>query len=132
MTGKIIFTPVHKALDSLRRSLEQPLDEFTRDSVIQRFEYSYELLWKILKRYLEEDHNIAESNIRSLWKHAFKFGYIDDADIWLAFHQARNLTSHTYNEATAEDVYNHAKLFLPNAETLLSKVEATYHDARQS
>ena len=47
------LSPMSGALRSLKKSLDQPKDEFVRDSVIQRFEYSFEICWKTLKRYFE-------------------------------------------------------------------------------
>jgi len=51
----IILTTFEKALLSLEKALEQPKNEFIRDSVIQRFEYTYELAWKMLRRFLVAD-----------------------------------------------------------------------------
>ena len=58
MVNKQSLSPLKKALESLKKSILQPINEFTRDSVIQRFEYCFELSWKNMKRYLESDLNL--------------------------------------------------------------------------
>ena len=120
---QLIFTPTKKALDSLERAIAQPKNEFTRDAVIQRFEYSFELTWKLLKRYLSQTGEIAEFNIKNLFREASKRGLIDSPEPWFDFLKARNLTSHTYNESTAEETYQAALLFAQNAKKLIDTIE---------
>ncbi|MBI4128210.1 MAG: nucleotidyltransferase substrate binding protein [Parcubacteria group bacterium] len=66
------LAPLKKAVASLEKALAQTKDEFSRDSVIQRFEYTYELCWKSLKRYLFLNAQIEESNIKNLFREAAK------------------------------------------------------------
>ncbi|MBP6219346.1 MAG: nucleotidyltransferase substrate binding protein [Oligoflexales bacterium] len=121
----MVFTsPLKKALAALKRSLDQPKNEFTRNSTIQCFEFSYELAWKSLKRYLSENHGVDESNIKNIYRLAAKNGLIDPVENWFEYHKSRNLTSHTYNEETAEIVYIQAAAFYPDAIKLLAKLEA--------
>lgn len=115
--------PLKKALASLKRSLDQPKNEFIRNSTVQCFEFSYELCWKTLKRYLSENQGIDESNIKNLIRIAAKEGLLESVDTWFEYHKAKNLTSHTYNEETSEIVYAHARNFYPDALKLLAKLE---------
>lgn len=98
----------NQALSRLLAALNQPEDEFTRDAAIQRFEFTYELAWKTLKLYLESK-DIDVRNARDTLKAAFEQGLIQDGDGWSQLHQQRNLTSHTYDEKLAEDVYQFLK-----------------------
>jgi nucleotidyltransferase substrate binding protein (TIGR01987 family) len=123
---KINFAPLEKALASLKKALEQPKDEFTRDATIQRFEYSFELSWKILRRYFSYEQNLDESNIKNLFREAGRASLIANVENWFEYHKARNLTSHTYNENTANEAYNAAKKFLPDAEHLLLNLKKTH------
>ncbi len=121
----MIYTaPFKKALAALKRSLDQPKNEFTRNSTIQCFEFSYELAWKTLKRYLSEELNIESEVVKQLFRIAANKGLIKDPQPWFDFQKSRNLTSHTYNENTADLVYETAKLFYPEALSLLTKIEA--------
>lgn len=68
------------------------------DGVIQRFEFTYELAWKVLKDYLEFVGIPETRSSRDTFKEGFKAGIIKDGDAWLDMLQDRNLTAHTYNE----------------------------------
>lgn len=121
--SKIILTPLQKALDSLVLALEQPEDEFIRDACIQRFEYTDELCWKLLKRYLSEEADIQEYNIKSLYHEGARQNLIQELDNWFEYHKARNLTSHTDSEETAEETYQLVKRFAIDAKNLLTNLE---------
>lgn len=93
-----------KALGQLERAARQPKDEFLRDSVIQRFEFTYELAWKMLKLRLEAELVEARTPKETL-QEALKAGFIDDGSGWSSLQRMRNLTSHTYDEVLADTVY---------------------------
>ena len=94
------------ALSRLDRALAQPVNEFVRDSSIQRFEFTFELFWKSLKAYAEESGLEAFSPRDSI-RLAFQLGVIQESPEWFRMLEDRNLTSHTYNEATADSIYSH-------------------------
>ena len=94
------------ALARLDHALAQPANEFVRDSAIQRFEFTFELFWKSLKAYAEESGVEAFSPRDSL-RAAFQSGVIQESPEWFCMLEDRNLTSHTYNEATADTIYSH-------------------------
>ncbi len=98
----------YKALARLQDALNQPTTEYTKDAAIQRFEFTYELAWKTLKLCLEAK-DIDVRNAKDTLKAAFEQGFIQEADGWSLLHQKRNLTSHTYDEALAEEVYSFLK-----------------------
>lgn len=101
------------ALERLDDVLRQPFDEYIRDSAIQRFEFTFELFWKTLKTRCGLDGIAAHSPRESL-RGAFSLGLIDDDGRALTMLADRNRTSHTYNVATAQDIYSrlgdHARL----------------------
>lgn len=112
-----------KALFSLEKALKKPKDEFVRDAVIQRFEYTYELAWKMLKRYLvmtEGAETINPLAKKDLFRLAAEKSLIEEVNHWFQYYHARNETSHTYNESRAEEVYEAAEGFLKDAKTLLA------------
>ncbi len=122
MTG-IILTSLEKALHSLHRALQQEKNEFIRDAVVQRFEYTFELCWKMLRRQLIEElgsESVNGLSRKDLFRISAEQGLISDPVHWFAFHKARNETSHTYNEEVAEEVYRVAETFLPEADALYS------------
>lgn len=122
----LLLVPLRKVLASLDAALAQPKNEFIRDSVIQRFEYTYVLTWKLLKRHLEDDEgveNIDHLTRKELFRVAFEKGLIGDVEAWFAYHGARNATSHTYNEDIAEELYAAACAFAPDARRLFAQIE---------
>jgi nucleotidyltransferase substrate binding protein (TIGR01987 family) len=126
MADGLILAPFAKALASLDDALAQPKNEYLRDSVIQRFEYTYELAWKSLRRYLMsagDAQDIDAMARKDLFREAGRIGLIEDVEAWFAFHRMRNLTSHTYNAEVAEEVYLAARDFAPAARRLLEELE---------
>lgn len=99
-------------LNSFQKSIER-LDEIlkdektlkTRDAAIQRFEFTSELSWKCIQKFLREQGIICRSPKECL-REAFKFGLVEDDERWISILQDRNLTTHTYDEKVAEDVYD--------------------------
>lgn len=100
----------HKALRRLEIALSKTLDEddLYLDATIQRFEFTFELAWKLMKAVLEYE-GIETTSPRSSIREAWKQHLIGDAEKWLDMQVKRNLSSHTYNEETAQDIYRHIK-----------------------
>lgn len=94
-----------KALGQLEKAALKPKDEYLRDSVIQRFEFTHELAWKMLKLRLEQE-DIFVRTPRETLQEALQAGLIEDGNAWSDLQRMRNLTSHTYNEALADEVYD--------------------------
>ena len=115
----IDFTSIDKALTNLKDALSQEMDEYRRDGVIQRFEYTFELSWKFMQRILKEEGVIASSPMQ-IFREAFKAELISDFDLWAKLLKQRNLTVHTYNEKTANEVFESAKIFPKEVETLIT------------
>ncbi|GAA6755455.1 HI0074 family nucleotidyltransferase substrate-binding subunit [Thermus thalpophilus] len=94
-----------RAVSRLESALAQPKDEFIRDSAIQRFEFTFELAWKVLKTHLEIQGLEAHSP-RAAIRGAFQVGLLPEDPGWLEMLELRNLTSYTYDEALAEKIYS--------------------------
>ncbi|MFZ3170767.1 MAG: nucleotidyltransferase substrate binding protein [Carboxydocellales bacterium] len=99
-----------KAVQRLEDSLKRDeTDEIVLDAVIQRFEFSYELSWKIIKTYLSY-HGIAEvRSPREAFKEAFASEIIKEGELWIDMLEDRNLTSHIYNEVEARKIFEKIK-----------------------
>lgn len=100
----------HKALNRLEIALTKTLDEddLYLDATIQRFEFTFELAWKLMKAVLDYE-GIEATSPRSSIREAWKQHLIGDAEKWLDMQVKRNLSFHTYNEETAQDIYRHIK-----------------------
>jgi len=114
--------PLEKAVDSLRDALAQPKNPYTRDATIQRFEYTFELAWKTLRRYLAIETAVDAFNLKEVFRVAGRQGLVADVEAWFDYLKGRNLTSHTYNEKTAEETYRLASAFLPDVQALLDEL----------
>jgi len=130
------LSSMEKAVKALETAIEiydrnpSPADDpekvVLRDGVIQRFEFTYELSWKMLKRYLEEyglERPDRLSN-RDLFRVGYEQELINDPEKWFLYLRMRNLTSHVYDEAKAVEVFQAAKRFLPDVKQFLERLKA--------
>lgn len=92
------------ALGRLDDALVQPKTEWTRDSAIQRFEFTFELAWKAVAT-AARAHGVEARSPREAFKQAFALGWVTGEDVWLRMLDDRNRTTHTYNEAIAEEIF---------------------------
>ena len=89
-----------------------------RDACIQRFEYGIELSWKVSMKVLGSNISAAKPGIREMARNQL----IEDPQIWFDFIEARNESSHSYDEEVAKKVYEVAKKLPAEAHKLLSKL----------
>lgn len=81
------------------------LDDILKEGLIQRFEYTHELAWNVMKDFLEQAGNSNIYGSRDATRAAFAVGLIPEGEVWMDMIKSRNQTSHTYNEATADAIY---------------------------
>jgi nucleotidyltransferase substrate binding protein (TIGR01987 family) len=74
-----------------------------KDGLIQRYEFTLELAWKVMKDYEEYQGGVKVGGPRDVIRQAHQFELIDD-DYWITMMEDRNLTSHTYEESKAQEV----------------------------
>ncbi len=133
------LTSLKKAVRSLEMALDfacsqDKLAGFTenqkdviRAGVIQNFEFTYELCWKFMKRWLE--NNLGATYVdgiprKELFRIAAENQLITEVNCWMEYHEARNETAHTYDKNTAQEIFEAAKKFLSDAKELLKNLEA--------
>lgn len=107
-----------KALLRLKEAADllssRPLSNLEKQGIIQSFEYTHELAWNCIKDYLEFQGNTGIRGSRDAIREAFKVSLISNGEIWMQMIQTRNLTSHAYDEAMAEQVVMDIKeLYVP-------------------
>ena len=111
-----------KALDKLEEAIDFGSEpELNRDGTIQRFEFSFELSWKLLKivnNFLGTECFSPRDCIRL----AAQNGLIENPEDWLKYLNMRNLASHTYSESSALEVYNSIPGFEKTARELINSV----------
>jgi nucleotidyltransferase substrate binding protein (TIGR01987 family) len=118
------FSNYKKALEKLKESIsyikqdlnknkgkqkseqEIILSEIIKEGLIQRFEYTHELAWNVMKDYAEFQGNSNIGGSRDATREAFSLKLISKGDVWMDMIKSRNKTSHTYNEETANEIYH--------------------------
>lgn len=133
----IDFSPLNKAIQQLEKSLsyatsdlaknDAGLFEQLRNSVIQCFEFTYELSHKMLRRHLEQSAASPEEIDFSSFQHIVRTGnekglLRSDWPRWKAYRQARTDSSHAYDEGKAQAVYEIAPDFLEEARFLYAQL----------
>lgn len=83
---------------------ESGLSELEEQGLIQRFEFTHELAWNVLKDYFEYQGNTSITGSRDATREAFNKGLIDDGEGWMEMIKSRNQSPHTYNEDTAKEI----------------------------
>ncbi len=123
------------AIQSLSRGLKRYAldaeDLEVRDACIQRFEYTYELCMKFIKRALEAQADSLDTvealPFRDKLRVAADMGFIEDPVLWFGYREDRNKTSHTYDQKKAEEVMGQIPLFFEEAVYLLHKLREKNH-----
>ena len=120
------FSNFQKALSQLTEAIEtngvNPID-IIKEGIIQRFEFTHELAWKVLKDYLEYEgfQNITGS--RTATREAFNKGLIQNGQIWMDMIESRNLTVHTYQHTILEEEFlKIIKIYFPQFKEFQSKM----------
>ncbi len=96
------------AFNALRQGALTAEEELEKDGVIQRFEFTFELLWKTLKIFLH-DKGIETKTPKDSLKEAFRIGYIKDEKAFLDMLEDRNKTSHIYDRQTSQEIFERIK-----------------------
>jgi nucleotidyltransferase substrate binding protein (TIGR01987 family) len=102
------FANFEKALNQLSAGIETygttPVD-IIKEGIIQRFEFTHELAWKVMKDFLEYEGYQNITGSRSATREAFNKNIISDGQIWMDMIESRNNTVHTYNESILESEF---------------------------
>ena len=97
------FQSFRKALARLTAAVElaarRPLSELEQQGLVQTFEFTHELTWNVLKDFLQGKGFVDVIGPKGATRLAFRNGLVADGDAWMDMITARNLTSHTYDEA---------------------------------
>ena len=111
-----------RALDTLDELREEPFSKIVRDAAIQRFEYTFEAVWKAAQRHLETVEGVEVGSPKAVFRACLETGILTSSQTQQALGMTddRNLTAHTYNEQVAVRIYSR----IPNHATLMSQLLA--------
>ena len=112
----------HKTLEDI---LKEPYSIIIRDATIQRFEYTFEAIWKYLKAYLKDTEGILCNSPKSCFRGAMtcRLLSVEETTEFLQMTDYRNLTSHTYLEDVAKQIFHKIDDFSMLMKKLLNKIK---------
>ena len=113
---------LNDAFSKLKEGAHQAKKELEKDGVIQRFEFTFELVWKSAKMILKREGVEAKTPRQSL-KEAFRLGWIEEEKPFLDMLEDRNTMSHIYNQLEAEKIFAKIqKNYIPAIEKVVQKL----------
>ncbi len=96
----------------------------SQDSVIQRFEFTIELSWKTLRKYLENEGIVDINSPKQTVRSGFENGILENGKIWIEMLNDRNITSHIYDQEIADKIYgNITEKYIDEIKILCEKLE---------
>lgn len=117
----INIEPLLKVFEKFELFRANDKTEQEKAGIIQAFEYCFDLSWKTMKRLLETRGKIANSP-REAFRMAALEGFIDDPELWFDLLKKRNITTHTYNQKTADEVIGICSLFSEQIKLFLRNI----------
>jgi len=91
--------------EAVNLARENQLSNLEKQGLVQAFEFTHELAWKVMKDFFAYQGNSAIHGSRDAGREAFNANLIKDGHIWMDMITSRNKTSHTYDEETVEEIY---------------------------
>ncbi len=126
---------LNKAVSRLEEALSIATDNknnklypFLRDSAIQRFEFTFEIFWKLVKTALRQLEGIECNSPKSCMRELFRNKYVEEPELekLLEMVDDRNLTVHTYHEEIAEDLFNKLRIYTNLMKSVKGRIDDAY------
>lgn len=122
---KLKFASATRAMESLGQILDEPYSVIVRDASIQRFEYTFEAVWKFLKEFLKSNQGVVCNAPKACFREILAQGLLseEEAEQCLEMTDRRNQTSHTYNEEVAQLIYGQIAGYYRLMKMLLDRID---------
>ena len=121
------FANYEKALNLLKEAVETynaDSLEIIKEGTIQRFEFTHELAWHVMKDYLVEEGHQNITGSKSATRQAFSVNLIENGQVWMDMIESRNTTVHAYDLTILEEEYNKiVNLYFPLLMDFYSKMK---------
>ena len=107
--------------------LDRPTRLGLRAGLIKHFEFTYELSWKVMRRLVVDFFGARAEAVytrKDIFRYAGEMGLVTDVERWMVHHEARNLTSYTYDEKTAMRILSGIPGFLEDCRALIRALES--------
>ncbi len=124
---KLRYRDTTRAINTFREIVDKPYSIIVRDAAIQRFEYTFEALWKLIKEYLKDQDGVICYSPKSCFRDAFSAGILEEEEAvnFLEMTDDRNMTSHTYKEEVAQIIYSKLNDYCTLMENIMERLEIT-------
>jgi len=118
-----------KALITLESAVElaktRKLTDLEKQGTIQGFEFTFEIAWNLMKDFLEEQGITGIIGSKGAVRQAFNKDLLENGQVWMDMIESRNLSSHSYDEATAENLFEKITLvFYPQLKVFMEKMNS--------
>ncbi len=103
------FSNYEKALAHLTDAIETYRDtenDLIKEGIIQRFEFTHELAWKVMKDFLEYEGYVNITGSRTATREMYNKDLLENGQEWMNMIESRNETVHTYQEKILNEEYN--------------------------
>ena len=119
------FADYKKAVNRLQKSLDQgSFNELEKDGVVQRFEFTFELAWKTLKKYLEDQGFSEIASPKKVIQKSFENNLFSNSDFWIEMLDDRNRMSHMYDQEASEEIFQNIKdKYFPELKKIIKTLE---------
>lgn len=121
MTNLIKLDDFNKALARLETALLEAHSELDRDGTIQRFEFTFELAWKVIQEFVRYK-GLETASPRDAFRLGADLKIIDNPEIWFEFLKDRNTSTRLYDEGEAEKIFSRLPMFAAEAKKLLENI----------
>ena len=115
---------LQKAIKRLKEAAKLPSGVLIhQDATIQRFEFTFELTWKVIREFANFK-GLETTSPRDAFRIASDLGLVNNPEVWFDFLKDRNLSTHLYNEDEAIKIFSHLPNFVSECEALIEKIES--------
>lgn len=121
MNEKVKLDDLKSALTRLKEGTDKVENDLDQDGVIQRFEFTFELVWKTIQEYARLS-GLEVVSPRDAFRVAADLKLIDDPEKWFTFLKDRNESTHLYDESKAQEIFSHIPEFIKKVESIISKM----------
>ncbi len=129
-----ILHDTEKALRQLDRALQEEFSDIIRDATIQRFEYSFELFWKLVKTYLNIIEGIDCYSPKTCFRELLPISIAseNEVEMFLKMTDHRNLTTHIYDEGVSDEVFRAIPSYYSTINDVLNRIKIKINEMTES
>ena len=121
MNEPVKLIDLNSALDRLKEGINEAANDLDRDGVIQRFEFTFELVWKTIQEYAKYK-GLEVVSPRDSFRIASDLEIIENPEVWFDFLKDRNESTHLYDAEQAKLIFSHMPSFIIQVEKLISNI----------